>query len=325
MTSNLKILFRILQDGKIEEYLKEKLKNDYLIAKAINSVKKKIKRGNLRISEILSSYKKYCIEDKGKDLELYKLKEYFANTFPMIFYHAFSENHEYNIARDFICCYSQASILTEILKEIETIQNYDGKRYPKPKIDFEISWKRNIRKIYLQVKNEDKIQWISYYEPFIRLSFSNYPIETFYSSLLQSYSNRVIGSKLFIHKTWEDYLQERVKENFPNTRIPKNYFTRSLLEKEVIKFADSIVKTSVYVDKGGKKYFSSLSFARFLAKNWKDILNAISKIAAIYDTTNNLSKLLSFYPEQRISPEDRRKFLKIFEEMLMSELSWRLQ
>jgi len=62
-----------------------------------------------------------------------------------------------------------------------------------------------------------------------------------------------------------------------------------------------------------------------LTKNWKDVLSAISKIAVIYDKTRDFSKLLSSYPEQRISPEDRRKFLKIFEEMLMSELSWRLQ
>jgi len=87
---------------------------------------------------------------------------------------------------------------------------------------------------------------------------------------------------------------------------------------------DSIVKSSVYVDKN-KKYFNSLGFARFLAKNWKDVLNAISKIAVIYDKTSDLSKLLSSFPEQRISPKDRRKFLKLFEEMLMSELSWRLQ
>jgi len=168
----------------------------------------------------------------------------------MIFSYAFSENHENDIARDFICCYYQASVLTEILKKMESIQNYDGKVYPKPKIDFEISWRRNIREIYLQVKNEYKLRWIRYYEPFIRLSFPNYPIKTFYSSLLQSYSNRVIGNELFIRKTWEDYLQEIVKENFPNTRVPKNYFTRSLFEKEVLRLVDSIVKSSVYVDKG---------------------------------------------------------------------------
>jgi len=324
MTSNLKILYQILQNGKIEEYLRKRLKNDYLITRAIKSVEKKVEKGNRGLSKVLSSYKKYCIDDKDKDLEFYKLKEYCANTFPMIFYHVFSENHEYNIARDFICCYYQASVLTEILKKIEIIQNYDGKRYPKPKIDFEISWKRNIREIYFQIKNENKIRWIRYYEPFIRLSFPNYPIKTFYSSLLQSYSNRVIGSELFIRKTWEDYLQEIVKENLPNSRVPKNYFTRSLLEKEVIKLADSIVKSCVYVDKG-KKYFNSLGFARFLTKNWKDILNAISKIAVFYDKTSDLSKLLNYYPEQRISPEDRRKFLKLFEEVLMSELSWRLQ
>jgi len=138
-----------------------------------------------------------------------------VNASPMIFSYAFLENHENDIAKDFIYHSLQSLVLTEILKKIENIQNYDGKLYPKPKIDFEISWRRNIREIYFQIKNENKIRWIRYYEPFIRLSFPNYPIKTFYSSLLQSYSNRVICNELFIRKTWEDYLQEIVKEKFP--------------------------------------------------------------------------------------------------------------
>jgi len=35
-----------LQNGKIEEYLRKRLKNDYLITRAIKSVEKKVERGN---------------------------------------------------------------------------------------------------------------------------------------------------------------------------------------------------------------------------------------------------------------------------------------
>jgi len=50
-------------------------------------------------------------------------------------------------------------------------------------------------------------------------------------------------------------------------------------------------------------------------------LKVVSKIASINDMTKDFSKILKTLPENRISPEERRKFLRVFEEMLMRELS----
>jgi len=119
MNDYSKIFSLFLQDGRIEEYLREKLKNDYLIRLAIESLKRKVEKGkdNIGLLKTLSSYRKYCIEDENKNLEFYRLKENIANLFPAIFAYAFSENHENNIFSNFICCYLQSLVLIRILKK----------------------------------------------------------------------------------------------------------------------------------------------------------------------------------------------------------------
>jgi len=112
-----------------------------------------------------------------------------------------------------------------------------------------------------------------HYEPFIRLGFPSYPVKTFYSSFLQNYSSKFIGNEFFVNKVWGDYLQERIKEDLPNAKIPKNYFTKRLLEKEVSELAESIIRSAVY-EKNGKRYFNSLNLTRFLTKNWEDVFES---------------------------------------------------